>query len=226
MEYACIACIGKGARCRNLLEDGRTLCVLHEKISRKGKLRIAPRPKTVIVKFKINLGLANKLQNAGIRHKKINWEEKERRHREQALEYRRNPYILRKGEKADAGVLVFGKKGLLNVSLASIWRELKEKDYKLVDIYLSSCSYCSREMRILWVNFSLFENRDFFIEKSAKKQIENLFLSVYEFCHVWVNPPDLVSKNVVHTVNVAHRLVRTSPNFLIFKEGLWGLNGE
>ncbi len=226
-EYACIASV-RGARCRNLLKGGRTLCITHEKMSKRGKLAVAPKPERVIVKFRISFELANELQNAGIEYKKIDWKKKEEIHIEQAVKHRRGAYVLRGKEgKADSGVSVFGEKGLSNVSLASIWKELQEQNYKLVNVYLSYPRENSK-MRILWVNFLLFGNNkvsSFFIKNSTKEQIKKFFCSTcYEHCYVWVNPPDLISKKVTHTVNLAHILKIPPKIFLAFKEGFWGIN--
>jgi len=227
-EYACIAKIRGGARCRNLLGEGRTLCPIHERMSKEGELVVAPMPERVVVKFRINLNLADELRNMGVRYEKIDWEKKEEIHIEQAKKYCREPYVLRgKDKSADAGVPVFGKDGLSNVSLASIWKEFEREHYKMVNVYLS----CPRgeksnknKMRILWITFLLSGRGNkissFFINASVKKQISNLFLYTYQFCHVWANPPDL-NNVVTHTVNLAHILDISPKLTLFFKQGLW-----
>lgn len=223
--YACIAAIGDGkTRCRNEALPGSKFC---GRPHQEGAT-IAPPPDIIMLKPKVNPGwfgfLADKIRLLPGERKASNI----LRHIEQAKALGRDPFTLRKGIE-DSGSPVFRGIAGQYISIAGLMRELTEARYILTDIHAKPAKnppmvvltiVLSRGVDLAKVDPDILKIG----ESDIAKAVMGIILgSVWEYAHIWANPPDKEDK-VPHTVNLAHRHPAGTPaKNLEFSKGLWEL---
>ncbi len=223
VEYACAAALEDGkTRCRRSASPGSQFC--WQERHREGA-PIAPPPDIILLKPKVSpkwFGMmADKipLKSEGRSTEKI------KEHIAQAEKLGRDPFTLRPGIE-DSGTLVFRKQKEF-VSLSELLRELLEEGYLLIDIH----GRPARNQPMLTLTMGFSKEIDqvsqavlSLVDSDLAKAVLGVILgSVWEYCHLWANPPNEQGR-IVHTINLAHRQPGNTPaKKLRFAQGLWEL---
>jgi hypothetical protein len=230
MEYACVAALEDGrTRCRRIVDGPFRYCWQH---CEGGP--VAPPPDAILVEPKINPFWFGRLRDEIflrlVKPERERREEQRQRHIAQAIEHRRQPFALRKTQEA-SGTPVFGKKAAQFINISGLLEEFLVEGYLLTEIHAEPAQ--NPEMAVLTMNFSRHVD---FIDSSLFQLMESelgkailgtLFGSIWEYCHIWVNPPD-ERERIIHTINLAHRHPPEIPTAipvraLKFAKGLWKL---
>lgn len=220
MRYACIASVKGGARCRYFLENPGEMCEPHQKLKAKGeKVKLAPPPDTILVKFNINPSWNQKFQEEGIPRKTPSGVSLEEKHINHAHHLHRVPYRYR--DIADSGVPVFGEQGVSDVSIANLLAELQTEGYVPSGVHIGTRR--QKKFDVLVIPLSRNPEEDSLLPKGALKLLEDfLRSSCWGFVHVWANPPE--KGKIVHTINLGHREPQKAPQWkLFFNHGLWAI---
>lgn len=223
IQYACIAAFEDGkTRCRRTAEPGSQFCWQHRE-----RAIVVPPPDGVLLKPKVNpywFGmLADEIPLISEERK----EEKIQAHITQAKKLGREAFTLRKTIE-DSGTSVFrGMKDDEFVSISELLQELLDEGYFLTNIHGKPAQ--NKPMWVLTIGFfRKVEQMDHsvlkLIESDLAKAVLGVILgSVWQYCHIWANPPDEKGR-VIHTVNLAHRHQQETPaKKLKFYKGLWKL---
>lgn len=221
MNYACVAATKERARCRNTVEKPGEMCELHQKMRDEGKeVMIALRPDTILLRFNVNPGWAQKFEEAGIPRSSPSEVALEEKHIAQAQAIDREAYRYR--DIADSGVPVFGEKGVSNISIIGLLSELEGAGYKPRGVHIRTRT--QKKFDVLVIPFSRETTGNNLLPLKAIEFIrDHLKLSCWGFVHIWANPPDSQGK-IPHTINLGHREVDKSPQgSLRFNQGLWAI---
>jgi len=197
----------------------KTFCSFHQKRWDDGMtVDIVGRPDAVEFKFNVNEKWASQLMTMGVELRQPDFQAKEQKHIEHAEKHEREAFRYRK-DIADSGVPVFGKDGLVNVSVYELFRELIEA-YEIVDIFLRPTKPGGNQhMKVLVIYFSHGEKRGNM--EAIEEVLRFLASSRWGHCHVWANPPGSTGK-IKNTVNTSHREPDKQPERVLrFNDGLF-----
>ena len=228
--YACTGVEALEARCQGQAQEGSERCPVHQ-----DSVQTAPQPDVVLVKFFTNANQSQRLEVAGIRRVAVDQEVQEEQHVAAAEAAGRNPYKYR--EIADAGVQIFGEKGLPGVQLSQMLDDLGNARYVVVDTHLVLKRGEKKDILA-----EVFVRRDLVQKRRpvpfpAQQQLSRFWESSWKFVHVWANPrgsdgylvtalKDSVNVPegglIVHTVNCIRREDLEPVTSLEFRKGLWG----
>ncbi len=195
------------------------MCGTHQKLKAKGEeVKVAPPPDTILVKFNINPGWAQKFEEAGIPRGFPSEVVLEEKHITQAQQINRHPYRFR--DKADSGVPVFGSQGVSEVSIFKLLGELQERGYNPQGVHIRTRREKKFDVLVIPFTLGLEQDSAFLPTRAGKLLEEFLETSCWGFVHIWANPPE--AGKVFHTVNLGHREPQKPPQWdLCFNHGLW-----
>lgn len=174
---------------------------------------------TILVKFNVNPRWEQRFIEAGVPQKTPDEWALELKHMLHATDFGRNPFEKRP-DIADSGVPVFGKEGEQDVSLNGLFAELRQAGYFPTGVHIRTRTREPNKFNALVIPF--VQGADESLTTQCAALLDEILKTSWGHVHVWANPPQSDTGDIIHTVNLSHRDVDKVPQkTLRFNGGRW-----